>query len=195
LEFHLVSRLRDDASLLYLYQVEKTEKKGRPKTFDRKIDVGNLDYNCMEKLESYEEEGELYSLIAHSKALQCNIQLVIRNTLYPKGTQTLFFYGHKNERERCHPILPNKVSNGILLSRQQTVYQPRSLAGKGYHRLDFAFNASFAAVNEAKMMMKENDIPFSMDTLKNLMDNSYILNIFFEPSGFKPNRKINTKLI
>lgn len=36
LGLHLVSRLRDDSSLLYLYQGEKTIKKGRPKTFDGK---------------------------------------------------------------------------------------------------------------------------------------------------------------
>lgn len=44
-------------------------------------------------------------------------------------------------------------------------------------------------------MMKENGIPFFMDTLKDLMYNSYIFKRFFELSGFKPNRKINDKLV
>ena len=34
-----------------------------------------------------------------------------------------------------------------------------------------------------------------MDTLKNLIYNSSILKSFFELSGFKPNRKINAKLV
>jgi len=50
-------------------------------------------------------------------------------------------------------------------------------------------------VNAAKIMMKENGIPFSINTLKNLMYNSFILNRFFELSGIKPNRKINDKLV
>ena len=51
------------------------------------------------------------------------------------------------------------------------------------------------AVNAAKIMMKENGIPFSINTLKNLMYNAYILKRFFELSGIKPNRKINAKLV
>lgn len=89
LGFHLVSRLRDDSNLLYLYQGEKTGKKGRPKTFDGKIDMSNLDYSRMERLDIYEEEGELYTLIAHSKALKRNIRLVIWIT--PKGAHKLYF--------------------------------------------------------------------------------------------------------
>lgn len=77
LGFYLVSRLRDDSSLLYLYQGKKTGNKGRPKTFDGKIDVSNLDDIRMEKLDIYEEEGRLYTLITHSNALKRNIRLVI----------------------------------------------------------------------------------------------------------------------
>jgi hypothetical protein len=43
--------------------------------------------------------------------------------------------------------------------------------------------------------MKENSMPFSMEALKSLMFNSYLLNIFFKLSGVKPNRRINAKLI
>ena len=89
LGFHLVSRLRDDSNLLYLYQGKMTGKKGRPKTFDGKIDVSNLDDNRMEKLDIYEEEIKLYTLIAHSKALKRNIRLVMWIT--PRGAHKLYF--------------------------------------------------------------------------------------------------------
>lgn len=194
LGFHLVSRLRDDSNLLYLYQGEKTGKKGRPKTFDGKIDVSNLDYSRMEKLDIYQEEGELYTLIAHSKALKRNIRLVIWIT--PKGAHKLYFstdtemsgkdviqfYRTRFQVEFC--FRDSKQFTGLCHSQARDI-----------NRLDFAFNASMTAVNAAKIMMKENGIPFSMDTLKNLMYNSYILKRFFELSGFKPNRKINAKLV
>ncbi len=41
--FHLVSRFRSDAALLYLYNGERTGKKGRPKTYDGKINFRELD--------------------------------------------------------------------------------------------------------------------------------------------------------
>ncbi len=194
LGFHLVSRLRDDSSLLYLYQGKKTGKKGRPKTFDGKIDVSNLDDSRMEKLDIYEEEGKLYTLIAHSKALKRNIRLVIWVT--PKGAHKLYFstdtemsgkdviqyYRTRFQIEFC--FRDCKQFTGLYHSQARDI-----------NRLNFAFNASMTAVNVAKIMMKENGIPFSMDTLKNLMYNSYILKRFFELSGFKPNRKINAKLV
>ena len=42
LAFDLVSRLRDDARLRYLYDGPKTKKRGCPKTFDGSVDVNNL---------------------------------------------------------------------------------------------------------------------------------------------------------
>jgi len=192
--FYLVSRLRDDSNLLYIYQGEKTGKKGRPKTFDGKIDVDNLEYSRMEKLNIYEQEGELYTLIAYSKALKRNIRLVIWIT--PKGAHKFYFstdtqmsgrdviqfYRTRFQVEFC--FRDSKQFTGLNHSQARNI-----------NRLDFAFNASMTAVNAAKIMMKENDIPFSVETLKNLMYNSYILKRFFELSGFKPNRKINAKLV
>ncbi len=66
---------------------------------------------------------------------------------------------------------------------------------KNIDRMSFAFNASLASVNVTKVMMAENGIPFSMAALKSLMYNSYILKIFFELSGFKPNRTLNAKIL
>ena len=62
-------------------------------------------------------------------------------------------------------------------------------------RLDFAFNASFTAINAAKIMMKENSMPFSMEALKSLIFNSYLLDRFFKLSGVKPNRRIKDKMV
>lgn len=62
-------------------------------------------------------------------------------------------------------------------------------------RLDFAFNASFTAVNTAKVMISENNIQLSMNAIKFPIYNSYILKQFFELSGFKPNRNVNAKLV
>ena len=46
-----------------------------------------------------------------------------------------------------------------------------------------------------QIMMKENSIPFSMEALKSLIFNSYLLDRFFKLSGIKPNKRINAKLV
>ena len=48
MNFHLVSRLRDDANLMYLSQAQRTGKKGRPKLYDGKIKFFDLDHTRME---------------------------------------------------------------------------------------------------------------------------------------------------
>jgi len=98
------------------------------------------------------------------------------------GKDVIQFYRTRFQVEFC--FRDSKQFTGLCHSQARDV-----------NRLDFAFNASMTAVNAAKIMMKENGITFSMDTLKNLMYNSYILKRFFELSGFKPNRKINAKLV
>ena len=60
LGFHLVSRLRDDANLMYIYNGKPTE---------------NLDYSKMERIESNSEDEELYTLVAYSKAMKRNLNL------------------------------------------------------------------------------------------------------------------------
>ena len=62
-------------------------------------------------------------------------------------------------------------------------------------KLNFAFNASFATINAAKIMMKQYDVPFSVEPLKSLIFNSYLLDRFFKLSGTRPHKRINAKLV
>ena len=139
-----------------------------------KIDVSNLDDSRMEKLDIYEEEGKLYTLIAHSKALKRNIKLVIWITA--KGAHKLYFSTNTEMSGRDviqHYRTRFQVEFCFRDSKQFTV--PYHSQISDINRLDFAFNASMTAVNMSKIMMIENGIPFSMNTLKNLIYNSYIL--------------------
>lgn len=87
--FHLVSRLRDDANLMYIYNGKPTGKRGRPKVYGEKIDFKNLECSRMERIETGSEEEELYTLVAYSKAMKRNIRLVIwKNS---KGKHKLYF--------------------------------------------------------------------------------------------------------
>ncbi|WP_298073137.1 transposase [uncultured Bacteroides sp.] len=80
LRFHLVSRLRDDANLMYIYKGRPTGKRGRPKIYGEKIDFENLDYSKMERIETGSEDGELYTLIAYSKTMKRDIRLSYEKT-------------------------------------------------------------------------------------------------------------------
>ena len=187
--FSLVSRFRDNACLYYVYNGPRTGKRGRPKTKDGKIDMNKLDLTRMEKLEMKKAEGTAYTLIAYSKALKCKIRLVIWQM--PNGKKKLFF------------------SNDISLSGEEVLayYRTRFQIefcyrdAKGYTglmhcqarnkwKLDFAFNASFASLNVAKVTMKEMGMQYSMSSFKALMTNTYIVRRIFKACGYNPNRTV-----
>lgn len=191
--FSLVSRFRDNACLYYVYNGPRTGKRGRPKTKDGKIDMNKLDLTRMEKMEMKKAEGTAYTLIAYSKALKCKIRLVIWQM--PNGKKKLFF------------------SNDISLSGDEVIayYRTRFQIefcyrdAKGYTglmhcqarnkwKLDFAFNASFASLNVAKVTMKEMGMQYSMSSFKALMTNTYIVRRIFKACGYNPNRTLISKI-
>ena len=62
-------------------------------------------------------------------------------------------------------------------------------------KLDFAFNASPASVNIAKVMRQRYYPSLSIGLLKAYLSNTYMLKRIFSKSGMKPNRTFNAKLI
>ena len=71
---HLISRLRDDCALRYKYYGDQTGKQGRPKEFDGKIDVKNLDTNYF-SLDLATVDIKIYSAVVNSKAFNMDINL------------------------------------------------------------------------------------------------------------------------
>lgn len=76
LDFHLISRFRDDANLMYLTTSAKTGKRGRPKKIDGKIDFANFNESRFEEIQ-LEYEGRFYTELAHSKALNRTVRVVV----------------------------------------------------------------------------------------------------------------------
>lgn len=59
-------------------------------------------------------------------------------------------------------------------------------------KLDFAFNASFASFNVAKVMMKEMGMEYTMSSFKLLMTSTYLVKRIFKACGY--NRILNNKI-
>jgi hypothetical protein len=72
---HLISRLRDDANLMYLFKGEPTGNKGRPRKYTGKITIMDIDTEYF-TLVSQDEEATVYSAEVYSKALKRNIMLL-----------------------------------------------------------------------------------------------------------------------
>ncbi len=193
MKFDLVSRFRDDAVLYYPTLQKPTGKKGRPKLYDGKIDMINLDTTRVQKINI--DNGDLYTLVAYSKSLKQMVRLVIwyfKDGKKPKlffstnpemsGKDVIEFYRTRFQIEFC--FRDAKGFTGLTQS------QARDVA-----KLSFNFNASLTSVNLAKALAKERGIPFSMASCKTMIHNTYLLERFICVSGIKPNRRLNDKLV
>ena len=191
--FSLVSRFRDNACLYYVYNGPRTGKRGRPKTKDGKIDMNKLDLTRMEKMEMKKAEGTAYTLIAYSKALKCKIRLVIwqmpngkkklffSNDISLSGDEVLAYYRTRFQIEFCYRDA--KGYTGLMHCQARNKW-----------KLDFAFNASFASLNVAKVTMMEMGMQYSMSSFKALMTNTYIVRRIFKACGYNPNRTLISKI-
>ena len=79
------------------------------------------------------------------------------------------------------------------MSPKLGIRQPISV-GSGQARdekaLDFAYNASLAAVNITKVLRKQTKMPFSIGQIKSLMVNAHFIKRFFDL-----NKTLNAKLV
>ena len=191
--FHMVGRLRSDADMMYLYGGGPTGKRGRPRAYDGKIDFENLDMSKVEKVRIFPEEGDFYTTIAYSKSLKRNVRLVIfkpsagKHILYfstdvnMSAKNVVEYYRTRFQIEFC--FRDGKQYTGLC-----------DCQARDFARLDFAFNASLAAVNVAKVVIRQEYPTFSIANLKSLLYNCYVMKRFFALSGFRPNKSLNAKI-
>lgn len=191
--FHLVSRLRSDAVVFYLHCGPRTGKRGRPKKYDGRIDFANPDKSRMTKVAINPADGEAYELVAWSKALNRRIRLVVH--YLPNGSHRLYF---STDAE-----MPGIDVYDIYRTRFQIEFCFRDghqftglldCQSRDEKTLDFAYNASFAAINITKVMIKEHNLPLSIGRIKSLMVNAHFAKRFFEGCGIDPDPTLNAKL-
>lgn len=194
LGMHLVSRLRSDSVLHYLYEGPKTGKRGRPKTFDGQIDFKNPDLSKMREVSIEAKDGKAYELVAYSKALMMNIRLVIHLTA--DGRHVLYF------------STDSQMSGEDVMNTYRTRFQiefcfrdshqftgMEDCQARDAKKLDFAYNASFAALNIVKMLKCQINCDLSVGQVKSLIINAHFLHRFFAVSGIDPNKVLNDKLV
>lgn len=192
--FSLISRLRSNAVLYYIYDGPRTGKRGRPKTKDGKIDFANPDKNRMRRIDIDASEGEAYELVAWCRSLKQKIRLVIH--YLPNGGRRLYF---SSDTSVC-----GKDVYDIYRTRFQIEFCFRDghqftglldCQARDEKALDFAYNASLAVVNITKVLRKQTRMPFSIGQIKSLMVNAHFIKRFFDLSGIDPNKTLNAKLV
>ena len=174
LGFHVISRLRDDAALWYAHDGVRTGKRGRPRIKGEKIVFEKLDLQRCEIRDI--EGGRAYSVKAYSKAMKRNIKVVVH---YPESG------GHKIYFSTDLDMAAKDIIEYYRTSRYRFQIEfcfrdSKQFTGlndcqaRDLRKLDFAFNASLASVNTAKVMRQRYYSSISIGLLKAYLSNIYM---------------------
>ena len=206
MDMHLISRLRDDADLKYLYKGEPTGKRGRPRKFAGKIDTGNIDTSYFELIER-DKGATIYSAIVYSKSLKRNIRLVHVTYTNGKGKLSRKLYFCTDTQMGALEILDCYKSRFQIefLYRDGKQYTGlNDSQARSQNKLNFQFNAALTAINIAKVkhwlsVPKEHRGTFSMADIKTMNHNRLLLQRFIDVFGVNAysakNRKYVNELI
>lgn len=190
--FHLISRLRDDAALWYSHDGVRTGKRGRPRVKGEKMDFANLDMSRCEALEI--EGGKAYAINAYSKAMKRNIKVVVH--YQESGGHKIYFSTDLDmSAEDIMEYYRTRFQIEFCFRDAKQFTGLNHCQARDLRKLDFAFNASLAAVNVAKVVRTKHYPNLSVGMLRLSMSNIYMLRRILARFGIRPNRTFNAKIV
>ena len=193
--FCLISRFRSNVNLKYLYTGPRTGKRGKPKKYDGKIDVKNPDLERMEAVETARKDGKYYTLVAHANALRRDVRLVL---FYPEDGAACKIYFSTDTEIPAADIVEYYRCRFQIEFCYRDAKQFSGLCdcqARSFEKLDFHFNASFTALNVAKLCIHTNFSGLGIMGLKSLLYNTYILKRFLFGYGRISNRSLNGQIV
>lgn len=195
--FEVITRLRKDARLRYLYKGPRHKGRGCPKKFDGRIDVYNLRMDQVQPCAQAEDASWIaYELIANVQAWKRTAKLVIVHELKEDGSI-------KSARIIASTDL--QMDGGNILLAYHSRFQIELLyrdakqhlgltqcQARSKEKIHYHLNASLITVSLAKVAHHLNDQnqrgkPFSMANIKTQYANELLLDQFIFTFGINPN--------
>lgn len=164
----IVSRLRDDANLKYLYNGVKSKDKGRPRLYSGKVDTKNIDKRVFKK--KYEDDDlVIYGAVVYSVSLKRKIKVAYVEFLDESLNVSLtkLFFSTDLEMKSTDIVKYYKARFQIEYlyrdSKQFTGLEHCQARSK--NKLHFHFNTSLTAVSIGKILLRNGlnkSLPMSL---------------------------------
>jgi hypothetical protein len=185
LGFHLISRLRVDAHLKYLYRGEQ-KPRGAKRKYDGKVSLADL--SRFEAVPTTERELALFTQILWSVSLKRQIRVVIIKS--KKRTVNLFSTDLELAATEILRLYRSRFRIEFLFRDAKQSAGLNDCQARDKKALEFHWNASFACVNLARIVAQpkktENPLAvFSMKSLKQRFFNERLLNMFISKLGLE----------
>jgi Transposase DDE domain len=202
LNLHVISKLRCDADLRYLYSgIQK--QRGRPRQYDGKVDVQNLARFTF--VETVQPGIDLYTAVVWSVALKRKLRLVyLLNHQDPKKPRFVMLFStdvHQDAQE-IYRLYQLRFQVEFIFRNAKQFTGLQDCQARNLSKLEFHFNASLTALNLARVEAQqhhkgEHPFVFSMATVKRRALNQHLLERFIaqlelEPTAIKSHPNYET---
>lgn len=183
LNLQVISKLRSDANLMYLYTgVQKP--RGRPRKYDGKVDF--QDFSRLDWAETVAPGLDLYTAVVWSVALKRSIRLVyLLDTENPKQSRyaLLFSTDIQQTALEIYSWYSLRFQIEFLFRNAKQFTGLQDYQARDLPKLDFHFNACFTTLNLARIQAQQQhlddaDFVFSMASVKRRALNQHLLERF-----------------
>jgi hypothetical protein len=199
---HLISRLCEDADLWYLCREEATGKRGRPKKYNDKINISDIDKGYFSLVEQTQGHS-IYSAIVYSKSHKRNIHLTYVVYNLKSGKRSIKLYFSTDIALCSQDILlfyQTRFQIDFLYRDGKQFTGPCNGQARGENKVNFHFNASLTVINIAKVedwlsIPREVRKQFSISDIKIMNHNRLLMDRFFNVFGIDPNKPKNKEYV
>jgi hypothetical protein len=185
-DLHVISKLRKDADLRYLYTGPKRKSSGRPKTYDGKINCKNPDKSRFH-LCYQDDDVNIWSATVNSKSLKRNIRIAYIENRKGTGYVILFSTDLTLDAHLIYKYYKARYQIEFLFRDAKQYTGLTHCQARSENKLYFHFNISLTSVSVAKAQYYLTEDgqkrPFSMADIKTFHFNKLFLERFLERSA------------
>lgn len=186
--FTVISRLRHDANLKYLYAgVQK--RRGRPRKYDGKVAFTALRGFTQTKVQVAAKEVKLFSQVVWSVSLRRAIKLVV--VQYGKRQVNLFSTELEQSASDIFWLYRSRFTIEFLLRDAKQSGGWQDCQARDNAALEFHWNTALTTVNVSRALASEpgqavgEAAPFSMKSIKQQYFNEHLLKLFIDKLGLE----------
>jgi len=187
---HLITKLRTNANLRYLFEGEQKQGRGRPRTYAEKIDFNNIEKWKYEG--NLQDHIEVHSIIANSPRFSMNLKVVM---LYNTKTYKHILIASTDLELDAFTIIKYyqlRFKIEFLFRDAKQFTGLTHCQARSKEKINFHFNLSLSAINMAYYQMDNNPTIMSMNTFKRIAYNTRFVQHLFKQLSFKAKVDINS---